>query len=176
MNNRRSFLATLALALPAAADAQNPLKDFKDAEPPPDETDWSRTGLEMSDPTRLGLLVEILNPGAKVEDLSDKGIQALVAEQVREAGVKITGTGRTRDAEAYLYIVISFYQNAFNISVRFRRPAKFLARGITLQALATTWQEGLTGTFGSSPEFITQKTLDLVDKFLGDFTSVNDLN
>jgi hypothetical protein len=92
-------------------------------------------------------------------------IKIVAEKRLQAAGI------HSRVSMARLYINLNVAGGAFNVSVWFRKMVKDVSSGKT--NLATTWQDGVTGTHGYQGEYIFSTLSRLLDAFVEEYLRVN---
>jgi len=97
-------------------------------------------------------------------------LQTDVELRIRQNGIKVTDN--LKDTQAIIYVNVSVVDNAAAIEVSIEQPARLL-RNNSIFSLATTWNTGGLIVKVRGEKDVREYLLDLVDKFINAWLSVN---
>ncbi len=142
-----SFL--LLLLLPVAAEAMT-MEEWK--------------VYDQCKPMRLGVGVKSLPEDAKKIGLKEESIINLAESRLPAARIY------NKDADSYLYVGVSMFREAFNVSLQYKKPVLFYNQW----GMATTWDANAVGTHGGDANYILSAISEYMDKFILEYLKANE--
>ncbi len=132
---------------------------------------YSSTGLEVSNPTRLPILIESLSTDAGKIGLTWDMIRTKCAERFKRINIKLVDTV---GCMTNLYINCNVVGDAYNINLWFIRDVNFTVGIKTYtRSSCVTWDIGTTGIHRGEANKIINNLNLLLDTFILDYVKAN---
>lgn len=132
---------------------------------------YSSTGLEVSNPTRLPILIESLSNDAGKIGLTWDMIRTKCADRFKRINIKLVDTV---GCMTNLYINCNVVGEAYNINLWFIRDVNFTIGAKTYtRSSCVTWDMGTTGIHKGDANNIVKNMILLLDQFLADYQKAN---
>jgi len=129
---------------------------------------------------RLRVSIEFLNDEARKIGLTRDRLRTVTELRLRKEGIAIFERGIDTTFEGIeksfrtpiIYVNVSVLRKAFSVSLKIQERVS-LYRDESIKCRAATWIEGVTGTYGSDPEYIVTALENSLDIFLNDYYKAN---
>jgi len=131
------------------------------------------SGLEVSQETKVYVLVEITGEEAKAIGLTKEHITSKVELQLRKNGIAVGTNEEALASGLYLYVTCNVIGKAFSVSIEFQREVSYRVGNKLHTIYAPTYIREGTGTHGSKRNYIVQALVDYIDEFSNDFLKSN---
>ena len=131
----------------------------------------SLSGLEVSDPKKVGLMVSLDTKDEYIRGLTEERIRTKCELRLRQAGLEPVDAGFRNECFSVEVGILS--AGGFIISSLFRRTVVFKGEGTTYRIRATTWEKVAFGTHGRNMELIMSGVDGLLDSFLNEYLKAN---
>lgn len=132
----------------------------------------SKDGLEVNDGKKICYVITLQN--SSNHSIYESYIKTKIELSFRRFGINpIEVYGADQAPDGFLHIMVTIYNNGFNVFLTYRRSVFFMIDDNFYMCRADTWSDGSSGTFSGNQDFINSTVRKYVEQFINDFLKAN---